>query len=52
MHLLTRETRHRLIGIVIARYRFIVGVTLNTKAGIGAAVDDRGHFLRNAAQPD
>jgi hypothetical protein len=46
MNQFTREASHRLISVVIGRYRFIHGVALDAKAGVGTAVDNGSHSLR------
>jgi hypothetical protein len=43
MHLLTRETGHGFVGIVIGQYGFILGIALDPKASIGAVIKDGGH---------
>src|SRR5690242_1914159 len=40
------RTSHRLVLIVIARYRFIYGIALYAKAGVRALIDDSSHSLR------
>jgi hypothetical protein len=49
MHKLTCEARHLNVTVTISRFIF-GGVALNTKAGVGAPVENRNHARANAAQ--